>query len=84
MFDVQCCQSVTVIRNSVYRFMCRLESSSNYIIRDILSLACVFHQEFANIGTTEAVTYVTETTVYNGLLQLITMYYFNVCVYFVP
>ena len=34
LFDVQCSQSV--IRNLVYRFICRLDSSTNYIIRDIL------------------------------------------------
>ena len=34
LFDVQCCQSV--IRNMVYRFMCRLDSFVNYILNDIL------------------------------------------------
>ena len=34
VFDVQCCQSV--IRNMVYRFLWRLDSSVNYILNDIL------------------------------------------------
>ena len=62
--------------------MCRLDSSSNYSVRDIL-VTSVFHKEFANIGTSCYVIYVTETTVYNCLLQFITLYYFNVCFYFV-
>ena len=34
LFDIQCCQSE--IRKLVYCFMCRLDSSVNYIILDIL------------------------------------------------
>ncbi|KAK2179925.1 hypothetical protein NP493_466g02008 [Ridgeia piscesae] len=34
-FDVQCCQSV--IGNMVYRFTCKLDSSVNYILNDILT-----------------------------------------------
>ena len=34
-FDIQCCQSV--IRKLVYGFMCRLDSSVNYIIQGILA-----------------------------------------------
>ena len=33
LFDIQCCQSV--IRKLVYGFMCRLDSSVNYIIHGI-------------------------------------------------
>ena len=40
LFDVQCCQSV--IRNMVYSFMCRLGSSVNYILNDILSSSLRF------------------------------------------
>ena len=40
LFDVQCCQSF--IRNMVYRFMCRLESSVNYILNDILTSSLRF------------------------------------------
>ena len=35
LFDIQCCQSV--IRKLVYGFMCRLDSSVNYIIQGILA-----------------------------------------------
>ena len=35
LFDIQCCQSV--IRKLVYGFMCRLDSSVNYIIPGILA-----------------------------------------------
>ena len=40
LFDVQCCQSV--IRNMVYRFMCRLDSSVNCILNDILTSSLRF------------------------------------------
>ena len=40
LFDVQCCQSV--IRNMVYRFMCRLDSSVNYNLNDILTCSLRF------------------------------------------
>ena len=40
LFDVQCCQSV--IRNMVYRLMCRLNSSSNHILNDILTSSLMF------------------------------------------
>lgn len=40
LFDVQCCQSV--IRNIMYKFMCRLNSSSNYILNDILTSSLMF------------------------------------------
>ena len=40
LFHVQCCQSV--IRNMVYRFMCRLDSSVNCILNDILTSSLRF------------------------------------------
>lgn len=40
LFDVQCCQSV--IRNMVYRFMCRLDSSVNHILKNILTCSLRF------------------------------------------
>ena len=39
VFDVQWCQSV--IRNMAYRFMCRLDSSVNYILNDILTSSLI-------------------------------------------
>ena len=35
IIDIQCCQSV--IRKLVYGFVCRLDSSVNYIIKNILA-----------------------------------------------
>ena len=41
LFNIQCCQSV--IRKLVYGFMCRLDSSVNYIVKDILATSLQFH-----------------------------------------
>ena len=40
LFDVQSCHSV--IRSMVYRFICRLDSSVNYILNDILTSSLRF------------------------------------------
>ena len=40
LFDVQSCRSV--IRNFIYGFICRLDSSVNYIIKDILATSLRF------------------------------------------
>ena len=40
MFDIQCGQSV--IMKLVYGFMCRLDNSVNYIIKDILATSLRF------------------------------------------
>ena len=50
-FDIQCCQSV--IRKLVYGFMCRLDSSVNYIIKDILATSlrytCWIHKHSCSL-----------------------------------
>ena len=50
LFDIQCCQSV--IRKLVYGFMCRLDSSVNYIIKGIpaTSLHPGIHPGYVNTG----------------------------------
>ena len=40
VFDIQCCSAV--IRNLVYRFMCRLDVSPNVFIRSIMSSSSLF------------------------------------------
>ena len=40
LFDIQCRQSAT--REKVYRFMCRLDCSVNYILNDILTSSLRF------------------------------------------
>ena len=51
LFDIQCCQSV--IRKLVYGFMCRLDSSVNYIIKDILATSlrytCWIHKHWCSL-----------------------------------
>ena len=48
LFDIQYCQSV--IRKLVYGFMCRLDSSVNYIIQGNQLPVCGIHPGYVNTG----------------------------------
>jgi len=63
LFDVQCCQSV--IRNMVYRFMCRLHSFVKYILNDILTSSLRFTSRIRKTLEQAFIhEHLTETTVY--------------------
>ena len=64
LFDVQCCQSV--IRNMVYMFRCRLDSSVNHNLNDILTSTYDSFQ--GSVNTATSCEHLTETTVYIFLI----------------
>ena len=67
LFDVQCCQSV--IRNMVYKFLCRLGSSVNYILNDILTSSLRFTLEQVFICAHLIETTVCKFLLYTALIQ---------------